>query len=305
MTDARDAIAGSEPPPSPSARPAAALRTKIALSIVAVYVIWGSTYLGLRFALESFPPFLLGGIRYSLAGLLAYVLARRSGLRSPTAREWRASLLTGFLLFALGNGLVGVAEHWIDSGVASVVVATAPLWAVLFASLFGDRPSRTEMIGLALGLCGVVLLQRGDALGGSMIGIVAIVVAPMAWSRGAVLGAHVSLPQGAMASASQMITGGAWMLAISFVRGEQMKPLTASALIAFAYLVVFGSFVAFSAFQFLLRHTRPALANSGAFVNPIVALVLGALIAGEVLTIYHLFACMLTGLAVFAVLKKR
>lgn len=279
-------------------------RTKLALALFAVYVIWGSTYLGLRFALESFPPFLLGGIRYSLAGLLAYGLARRSGLPHPTARNWRASFVTGFLLFALGNGLVGVAEHWIDSGVASVVVATAPLWAVLFATMFGERPSGRELVGLVAGLCGVLLLQRGDALGGSAIGITAIVIAPMAWSLGAVLGRRLSLPDGAMASATQMIAGGSWMLLIGLVRGERFGVLTVRASIAFVYLVVFGSFVAFSAFQYLLRNARPALANSGAFVNPIVALALGALLANEPLTIHHAFACALTAVAVFAVLRK-
>lgn len=294
----------SAPPASASAG-SGIPRVRIALALAAVYLIWGSTYLGLRFALESFPPFRLGGIRYTLAGLLAYALARRRGLPPPRALEWRSALLTGFLLFVLGNGLVAVAQRWIDSGVTAVVLGTTSLWAVLFAALCGERPTRRELAGLLAGLAGVLVLQRGDVLGGSPLGIIAILLAPVGWALGSVLGTRLPLPSGMMASGLQMITGGSWMLAISLALGEEMKPLTARALASFAYLVVFGSFVAFSAFQFLLQRTRPALANSCTFVNPVVALVLGALLADEVLTPSHLLGSALTCLAVLAVLRPR
>jgi drug/metabolite transporter (DMT)-like permease len=259
----------------------------------------------LRFALESFPPFLLGGCRYTLAGLILLVYARSRGAPLPSAVEWRAALLVGSLLFALGNGLVGVAEQYITSGVAAIVVATTSLWAVLFARLWGVRASRAELMGLALGMSGVALLQRGGAFSASWVGLVAILVAPMAWALGSIWSARLPLPQGAMGSAAQMVGGGATMLLTSLVLGEETHEVTLRASLAAVYLVLFGSLVAFSAYQLLLRETRPAVATSYAYVNPVVALLLGALLASEPLGASHVVACMLTMLAVVFVLRSR
>ncbi|MET0340921.1 MAG: drug/metabolite exporter YedA [Polyangiales bacterium] len=288
-----------------SAEAARAGRRKIALSLVAVYLVWGSTYLGLRFALESFPPFLLGGVRYGLAGLAMLAYARHTGAAWPTAGEWARAVLLGALLFGIGNGLVGVAEHTISSGVASIVVATVAPWQVLFAALFGVRPRPVELVGVGFGLAGVAVLHAGGAFAGSLEGLVAIVIAPIGWALGAVLSARMKQPPGAMGAAVQMIAGGAVMGLVSLVLGERTGPITASACLAFVYLLVFGSFVAFAAFRYLLMNARPALASSYAFVNPMVALVLGALIASEPLTLLHLCACLLTGLAVVCILRGR
>jgi len=283
----------------------ASVRSKVALSLAAVYLIWGSTYLALRFALESFPPFLLGGARYTTAGLVMLVVARRQGLRLPTAGDWARALLLGGLLFGVGNGLVGVAEHTISSGVAALVVATTALWSVLFAALWGARPTRLELLGLVLGLSGVALLHAGGAFEGSLAGFIAIVIAPIGWALGAVLSVQLRQPPGAMGAAVQMIAGGVLMLGIGWVADERLLPITASASLAFLYLLVFGSFVAFAAFRYLVLHARPALASSYAFVNPVVALLLGALVADETLTPMHLYACLLTGGAVLCVVRAR
>jgi drug/metabolite transporter (DMT)-like permease len=283
-----------------------ALRGRVLAALISVYLIWGSTYLALRFALESFPPFLLGGVRYGLAGVLLFAYARRRGLPTPTRVQWLSSALVGTLLFTLGNGLVGVAQQAsIASGVAAVVVATTSLWAVLFAAGWGTRPTFAELLGLALGLCGVALLQRGGAFSGSVGGLFAILAAPMAWALGSVWSARLPLPQGAMSAAAQMVAGGAGMLLVGLVLGERVGTITTRAVAAFVYLMVFGSLIAFSAYQLLLRETRPAVATSYAYVNPVVALVLGALLASEPLGQSHLFACGLTGLAVLCVLRSR
>lgn len=291
-----------EPPPEAPK----ALRSKVLFALLAVYSIWGSTYLALRFALESFPPFLLGGTRYTLAGLGLYAFARRLGAQSPTAREWRGALFVGTLLFTLGNGLVAVATQLsIASGVAAIVVATTTLWAVLFSMFYGARPSGGELLGLVLGLAGVALLQRGGAFHGSPGGMFAVVLAPIAWALGSVWGARMQLPVGHIGAATQMICGGSVMVLLSFLLDEQMKPITLRAGLAFLYLMVFGSLVAFSAYRLLLQHTRPAVATSYAFVNPMVALLLGSTLASEPLTPHHLLACGLTVVAVLFVLRSR
>jgi drug/metabolite transporter (DMT)-like permease len=288
------------------ARAALRFDSKIIFALLTVYLIWGSTYLALRFALESFPPFLLGGVRYLLAGLILYAYARRTGSPAPSAREWRSASVLGFLFFALGNGLVGVAQaHSISSGVAAIVVATTSLWAVIFSSFWGVRPRARELFGLLLGLLGIALLQREGSFAGSLPGFCAIVIAPMAWALGAVWSPHLPLPAGSMSSAAEMIAGGLAMLALGLLTGERTGVVTVQATLSFVYLTVFGSLVAFSAFGFLLRHTRPAVATSSAFVNPIVALVLGALLGGEQLTAPQLGACALCALAVLAVLRSR
>lgn len=293
------AEAASDPRADPS------LRSKILLSLLAVYLVWGSTYLALRFALESFPPFLLGGVRYTLAGLAMFAYARRGGTAWPTAGEWARAVVLGALLFCIGNGLVGVAEHTISSGVASIVVATVAPWQVLFAALAGTRPRPIELLGVAFGLSGVFLLHAGGAFEGSLEGLIAIVIAPIGWALGAVLSAKLQQPPGAMGAAVQMVAGGLVMAAVGLALGERSREITAAASLAFLYLLVFGSFVAFAAFRFLLMNARPALASSYAFVNPVIALLLGALIASEPLTPLHLCACLLTGVAVVCILRAR
>lgn len=258
-------------------------RRALIAALLAVYVIWGSTYFVMRIALEGFPPFLMGGIRFVLAGLALFVWLRARGAPSPTWPEWRASAPIGFLLLTVGNGGVALAEHrTVSSSLAALVVATMPVWAVLFASVVGERPSRSEAAGLLLGLFGVALLQAGGDLRGHGFGALFLLVAPVSWALGSVWSRRLSLPAGAMSTAVQMILGGVFMLVLSVVVGEHPNaaPSTRS-IVALLYLMIFGSIVAFTAYGFLLRHASPGVATSYAYVNPVVALGIGVVFGGE------------------------
>ncbi len=258
-------------------------RRALIAALLAVYVIWGSTYFVMRIALEGFPPFLMGGIRFVLAGLALFVWLRARGAPSPTWPEWRASAPIGFLLLTVGNGGVALAEHrTVSSSLAALVVATMPVWAVLFASVVGERPSRSEAAGLLLGLFGVALLQAGGDLRGHGFGALFLLVAPVSWALGSVWSRRLSLPAGAMSTAVQMILGGVFMLVLSVVVGEHPNAAASTrSIVALLYLMIFGSIVAFTAYGFLLRHASPGVATSYAYVNPVVALGIGVVFGGE------------------------
>jgi drug/metabolite transporter (DMT)-like permease len=272
----------------------ASKRVPVVLSFLAVAVIWGSTYLGIRVALDGFPPFLIGAIRFLTAGSILYGFLRARGERAPTGAEWRSAGITGVLFFAIGNGLVNVAERSVSSGLASVLVATMPLWATLFERFAGGRVQRLEWLGLALGLCGVVILNLGGELRASGAGAVCALVAPMGWALGSVVSKRVRLPGGPMTTATQMLAGGATMALLSKALGEHVVVTPpARTIVAVAYLAVFGSLVGFSAYVYLLRNTATSVATSYAYVNPVIALVLGVAFAGE-----HIDRAGVTGAAV-------
>lgn len=270
-----------------------------------VYTAWGSTYLAQRFALSGFPPFLLGGLRFTLAGALMLAFLRLRGEPWPKRRELRGTALLGLLFFVGGTGFVSFAQQYVASGVAAIVVATVPLWAALFGAFFGTRPSRLELLGLALGVSGVALLQRGGAFEGSLLGFVLLVLAPISWALGTILSPRLTLPRGAMASALQMLWGGLYLFILAGLLGEQWQRPTVFAVGALLYLVTFGSLIGFLAFSYLLANTRPAVATSYAFVNPGVALILGGLLASEPLDASSLLACAVAIAGVVAVLLGR
>jgi drug/metabolite transporter (DMT)-like permease len=273
MLAAMDASSSSQV--RPSARP-------LLLAILAVYLLWGSTYLAIRVALETLPPLLLGAGRFLLAGGALYLALRLAGAPAPTPTQWRASAGTGVLLFLVGNGFVCLGEQWVSSGVVALVVGTMPLWAALLGALAGARPSPREWWGTVLGFVGVALLQAGGELGEVGPRTLVVVLAPIGWALGVVWGRRLPLPPGPMAAATQMLAGGAALLATAVLVGERLPaPPSARSLLALLWLVVFGSIVGFTAYGYLLRRARPAVANSYAFVNPIVALLLGATLAGE------------------------
>ena len=253
----------------------------IVLALGALYFIWGSTYLAIRFALDGFPPLLMSGARFVMAGAVLYLLLRTRGAPRPSAREWGASALVGTLLVC-GNALVVVAEQWVSSGVAAVAIASMPIWAVIIAGLWGRWPAKLEWVGLAVGMCGVLLLQgRGD-LRASPAGAVALFFATLTWALGSMWSKRLPLPRGPIASACEMLCGGAVLLSAALIRGERFAATPGPrALVSFAYLVVFGSMVAYSAYAYLLRTVKPSLATSYAYVNPVVAVALGALLGGE------------------------
>ncbi len=257
-------------------------RSLIILAFVAVCVIWGSTYLGIRVALEGFPPFSGGAVRFLIAGAILYGVLRVRGVAAPTAAEWRSAALTGALYFVIGNGLVIVAEKSVSSGLVAVLVATMPLWATLFERFTGARIGRLEWIGIALGLTGVVVLNLGGDLRASGGGAICALVAPMGWASASIVSKRLPLPKGPMCTAAQMLCGGVALAVVSRVLREPVDQVpSARAVAAMAYLVVFGSLVGFTAYVYLLRNTRTSVATSYAFVNPVIALALGVALAGE------------------------
>jgi drug/metabolite transporter (DMT)-like permease len=257
--------------------------TRVALALAAVYAIWGSTYLGIRFALEGgFPPFLLGGIRFLIAGVLMYAFLHWRGVAAPTRAQWRNAAVMGVLLLLLGNGMVNLAEQTVSSGMTAVAVASAPLWMGIFAAMRGQKPNRMEWVGLGIGFLGVLWLNIDSSLSASSIGLVALLIASLSWSFGSIWSRGRDLPSPFMASAAQMLCGGVAMCIVGGMLGERFAGVpSAHGIAAFCYLIVFGSIVGFSAYIWLLRHVRPALAGSYAYINPAIAVALGAWLAGE------------------------
>lgn len=260
-------------------------RVLVPLSLVGVYLIWGSTYLGIRIALESYPPFLMAAIRFPIAGGLMYAFLRWRGMPAPTRRQWFNCFVTGTLLLGLGNGLVCYAEQTVASGITAVAVASVALIMSIFAGLYGQWPSRIEWFGLIVGFAGVIVLNFGGELRGAPAGAIALVVATLGWAFGSVWSKHQDMPQPMMSAAAQMLCGGISLALIAAMRGEHLAALpTARATFALVYLLVAGSLLGFSAYIYLLHHTRAALASSYAYVNPPVAVLVGVAFAGETVT---------------------
>lgn len=280
----------------------------VPLSMLALYIIWGSTYLGIRIALQSYPPFLLAGIRFAIAGLLMLGYLRWRGVPMPTARQWRNAAFTGVLLLGMGNGLVCFAEESVSSGISAVVVATLPLFAAIFTGIYGEWPSRGETLGLVIGFAGVVVLNLGSSLTASHLGAITLLVAAMAWAFGSVWSRRQDMPAGMMNTCSQMLCGSVALLVAGFLSGEKL-PVHPSlhATLAVAYLVVFGSLIAFSAYLYVLKHARPALATSYAYVNPPVAVLFGVLVLGEKVGPYDLagMAIILLSVVIITLARQR
>ncbi len=288
-------------PPSP-----AAPRWGVALALFLLYLVWGSTYLAMRVALEGFPTFRMGALRFLVAGSVLFLIARARGGRLPTAVQWRNSLLVGTLLLAVGNGGVAYAEQTVGSGLAALVVSGMPLWMAFFSGVFGKWPSAGDWAALGLGALGIVLLNLGSDLHGNPAGMFALLLASAAWAFGSLWSRRLSMPAGAMAAAAQMLGGGLVLLGVSVLRGEHFAgPPSARAVGALAYLVVFGSLVAFSAYLYLLARVRPTVASSYAYVNPVVAMLLGAALGGEAMPPVALLATPLILASVAVVLRPR
>ena len=269
--------------------------TAIVLAFAAIYLIWGSTYLAIRFAVETLPPFLMLFARFFTAGVLMYLFLRWRGEARPTAREWLGGAVIGGLLLLGGTGAVGWAEQWIDSGLAALIVAIVPVWMVVLDWVGPERrrPTRAVIAGLVLGLVGVaVLVGPVDLSGGGrmqFIGSAVVVFGTLCWATGSVYGTHLPHPSSPwMSAALQMTAGGILLLIFGTAMGEWSRvdpsQMSARSLGALAYLVVFGSLIAFAAYVFLLRHEAPARVGSYAYVNPVVAVFLGWALAAEPVT---------------------
>ena len=260
-------------------------KTRIILALFAVYISWGSTYLAIRIVLEDLPPFFMMGARFLLVGIGLYVYLRMKGMPAPLPSEWLWSSVIGTFLLLGGSGGVAFAQQWVPSGLAALVIATTPLWIVLFAGIWKHRPTRMEWFGLLVGLAGVVILNFEGDLKASPLGAVALILAAMSWAFGSAWSQQVKLPQGMMAGAAEMITGGIVVLLVSVISGERVSSVpTLRSVTALLYLAVFGSLIGFTAYIYLLRNVRPALATSYAYVNPVIAVLLGVGIAGEQIT---------------------
>lgn len=274
---------------------AAPSRALLFAAFAAVYFIWGSTYLAIKYAIETLPPFLMAGSRFLVAGALLYVWARMiSKEEKPRLVHWRTSFIVGTLLLLGGNGGVVLAQHYIPSSLAALLVASEPLWIVILNWLMmgGERPSWKVATGLGLGLVGVWLLVGGTFAGGGyfqIIGALLVIGAALSWAIGSLYGLRAPVPSSPLlASGMQMLAGGAVITAISGLSGEwtkvQFENFSTVSLLAFGYLIIFGSVVGFTAYSWLLKVASPANVSTYAYVNPVVAVLLGWALAGESLT---------------------
>ena len=270
-------------------------RSQLILGFALVYVIWGSTYLGIRFAIASMPPLLMCGVRYVIAGLILYSVLRYNGAPQPTRVHWKSALLLGGLLLLGGNGLVCLAEQVVPSGVTALIVAAVPLWMVLLSAL--DRkvwPRVLVVAGVFLGVVGIGLLVLPGFSGiqdhVNPWGAATLLVATFSWATGSLYAPRALLPASSMlGTGMEMIGGGVLLLVAGSLSGEltrlDLGGITLKSLLALAYLIAFGSLLGFTAYVWLLKHTTPARASTYAFVNPVIAVLLGWALAGEQLTL--------------------
>ena len=286
----------------------------IALALGAVYVIWGSTYLAIRFAIETIPPFLMAATRYLTAGTLIYAWSRLRGAPRPTLIQWRSALILGAFLLMVGNGAVVWAEQHVDSGLAALLISTEPLWIVILVWLRTGRkrPDWRVIAGLVLGFLGLMLLVRPGSGSVNALGALALVMASLSWAWGSIYGQRAPLPSSPLTTTGiQMLSGGFLLLLVSSLTGEQSRfalaAVSAKSLLALGYLIFFGAIVAFTAYVWLLRVAPPVLVSTYAYVNPVVAVLLGWVFAGEPLTGKTLVAAavILTGVAMISLAQSR
>ena len=287
----------------------------IGVALLAVYIVWGSTYLGIKIAIETFPPFLMAGIRFVIAGVLLYGFVAYKEKKRPRLIEWRDTTIIGTLLLLGGNGLVVMAEKTIPSSIAAIVIATVPLWmiAIAWCLKIQTRPNRSTLIGTFIGFIGVVMLMLPSEqanLHFDTLGLVLTLLAAILWSLGSIYSQKAILPTSVVLSTAMlMISGGLVLIIVATLFGEwqqfHAETLSLRSLWAFAYLVFIGSLVGYSAYVWLLKNVSPYLASTYAFVNPMVALFLGYFFADEVLSLRSLLATtLIIGAVILITLAK-
>lgn len=266
-------------------------------AFAAVYIFWGSTYLAIKYAIETLPPFLMAGSRFITAGVILYLWARFSkDYEKPTLKHWRTSFIVGTLLLMGGNGGVVLAQHYISSSLAALLVATEPFWIVLLGWLWlkGTRPNWKVALGLLIGFLGVYLLIGGQGNStadgsGQMFGAFLVIAAAFSWALGSMYGLRATTPKSSvLTSGMQMLSGGLVLTMVGSLKGEwttfSVSEVAASSWFALSYLIVFGSLISFTAYSWLLKNAQPAMVATYAYVNPVIAVLLGWLIAGESFT---------------------
>jgi len=307
--DAQRTVETAAPSPQAPAR----MTTLVLVAFAAVYVVWGSTYLAIRIGVESFPPLILAGLRHVVVGILLYPIFRyKTGIR-PNAIHWRTAIVAGALLLFVGNGGVSWAEQTVPSGITALLVATVSLWLVVVDWLRpgGVRPVPRVTMGLLMGFAGMALLVGPAHLGGSERvdpwGAAVLVVASLAWACGSIYSKHGGMPSSPMLGvAMQSFAGGVILLIVALITGEfrelHVGAISVRSWLALVYLIVFGSGIGFSAYINIIHKSTAARVSTYAFVNPVVALFLGWLIAGETITLRTVIAAAVILTAVILVI---
>lgn len=272
------------------------MRTKIWLALLALYVVWGSTYLAIRFAVETIPPFLMAGFRFLISGAILYIWRRIAGDPTPTPRQWRAAVIVGLLLLLGGNGLVSWAEQHVASGIAALMVASIPLWMVLLDAFRprGTKPDWKIVLGLLIGFGGIVLLVSSSggtssAAGFDLIALAVLLLAALIWSYGSLFSRDADLPESSLLGTGiEMLGGALGLFVVGTLTGEwgqlHLEDISAASAIGLVYLIVFGSLVGFVSYSWLLRNAPIALVSTYAYVNPLVAIFFGAWLGHELIT---------------------
>ncbi|KWB40970.1 EamA family transporter [Burkholderia ubonensis] len=265
---------------------------RVALALVFIYFVWGSTYSGLHFALQSFPPLLLSGLRNLLGGIGLFIFALRRKPEWPTLVEIRNTAIVGTMLVALSSGTIALGMRTVSSGSAAVMVATVPLFATVIAAVAGRPVTKGEWVAVALGMIGILVLNSGGAAAtNSALGTICVLAGALFWAGGAHLSTRLKLPSDLFLSTSLQIgLGGLMSTLAAWLLGERIEHLAAGPVLAFLYLMVFCTMAAYVAYGYLIRHTSPIIASSCMYVNPIVAVAIGALMLGEPVTMATVIA---------------
>ena len=292
------------------------IRLKLALAFASIYFIWGSTFLAIRYAIEEIPPFTMAGVRFVSAGAILYLWRRLAHKERPAWNQWPGALAVGALLFMGGNGAVVWSEQHVASGMTALMLGVIPLWMVLLDATRRDGAPITARVigGLALGVAGIILLLEPSALlgGGQVdpVGAAVLIVGGFCWASGSIVSRHLKQPTSpALAAGMQMLMGGVVLLAVGFLTGESARidpaGFTPRGILALAYLILLGSVVSFTAYTWLLSVTTPARVATYAYVNPLVAVLLGWVLASEPLTPRTLLATVVIVAAVVIIISSR
>ena len=269
------------------------MKSRIWIALIALYIVWGSTYLAIRFAVETIPPFLMAGTRFVVSGLILYVWRRLAGYPKPTARQWRSAVIVGLLLVLGGNGIVSWAEQHVASGIAALMVASIPLWiAILDAARPGGiKPDWKIALGLLIGFLGITLLVTSShglspADGRDFVGLFALLLAALLWSIGSIYGRDSDMPESSLLGTwIEMLGGAAGLMLVGTLSGEwaglNLSAVSTASVLGLVYLILFGSLIGFVSYTWLLRNAPLSLVSTYAYVNPVIAIFLGAWLGSE------------------------
>ena len=293
------------------------MKSRVWMSLIAIYLAWGSTYLAIHYAVQTIPPFFMTGTRFLVAGVILYGWRRLAGDPKPTLSQWRSGAIIGSLLLVGGIGGVSWAEQYVPSGISALIIAATPLWIVLIEAIRrgGSHPTRLTLIGVSIGLIGMFILvdpwsNVGTKTGINLLGMVVLLLAALAWSIGSIYSHSADLPKSAlMGTGVELLAGSGGSYLLGLVTGEasqfNLRSITLTSLGGLAYLIVVGSLIGFVCYTWLLRNAPTTLVVTYAYVNPLVAILLGSLLANEVLTPGVLIAAPLILSAVLLIQSKK